>query len=88
MLEKMVRISQDAGLHLRPAADVCTLAMNYSSTIYIYIRDRQYNAKSLLSVLSAGIKEGENIRLVITGSDEDQAMGAMLHLLENGKKIS
>lgn len=40
--------------------------------------------KSVLSVLGACIKSGDEIELVCEGEDEQEALAALVHAIENG----
>ena len=42
------------------------------------------NAKSVLSVLGACIKSGDEIVLICDGEDEEEAMKAMVEAIESG----
>ena len=42
------------------------------------------NAKSVLSVLGACIKSGDEITLVCEGEDEDEALKTLIAFIENG----
>ena len=42
------------------------------------------NAKSVLSVLGACIKKGDEIELVCEGEDEEAALKAMVEAIESG----
>ena len=49
------------------------------------IRDRNTaNAKSVLSVLGACIKSGDEIELVCEGEDEKEALTSIVTAIENG----
>lgn len=45
--------------------------------------ERRVNAKSLLGVLSLGIVKGTNITLIADGSDEKEAVDALVSLIQN-----
>lgn len=77
MLEKKVKIQIPNGLHLRPAQEFCLLAGAYESHIVFECRGREFNAKSLLGVLSACVQNGDEILLRCEGSDEAQAAEAL-----------
>ena len=47
-------------------------------------RENTANAKSVLSVLGACIKSGDEIELVCEGEDEQEALAALVHAIENG----
>lgn len=72
-MEKRLTVNNELGLHLRPAGELCTLAMEYDSKITIHFRDREFNAKSLLSVLSACVQSGDEIVMCFEGPDEEEA---------------
>ena len=42
------------------------------------------NAKSVLSVLGACIKSGDEIELICEGDDEEKALREMVELIESG----
>lgn len=72
-MEKRLTVNNELGLHLRPAGELCSIAMEYESKITICFRDREFNAKSLLSVLSACVQSGDEIIIRIEGPDEETA---------------
>ncbi len=72
------------GLHLRPAGLLCREALRYQSSIRFLFGDSVVNAKSVLSVLGACIKSGDEIELVCDGADEDEAMRGVVALIESG----
>lgn len=84
MTERIVTVTNPSGLHLRPAGDLCRMAMEYKSKIFIRFRDREFDAKSLLSVLSACVQQTDEICLVCTGPDEQQAAEAIAAFIESG----
>ena len=53
MVEKMITIADQGGLHLRPAGQLCQRAMEYPCKIQMVIGNKTFNLKSVLSVLSA-----------------------------------
>ncbi len=85
MVSQKVIIKNPTGLHLRPAGILCKEAMNYKSLITFNFRDNSTaNAKSVLSVLGACIKSGDEIEFVCQGEDEDEALAALVAAVENG----
>ncbi len=72
-MEKKWTVHNIQSLHLRPASDLCTIAMEYECKITLRFRDREYNAKSLLSVLSACVQDGDEIEIDFDGPDADAA---------------
>ena len=84
MVYKDVVVKNKVGLHARPATFFIQKANEYRSTIWVEKEERRVNAKSLLGVLSLGIIGGSNIRIVADGSDENEAVNALVALLESG----
>lgn len=85
MVTQKVQIINPTGLHLRPAGIFCQEAMKYRSNItFRYGINGTANAKSVLSVLGACIKSGDEIEIVCDGDDEAPALEALVALVENG----
>ena len=84
MISKRVKITNPTGLHLRPAGMFCKKAMEYKSQVTFKVRDNMANAKSVLSVLGACVKEGDVIEIFCDGEDENIALASMVSLVESG----
>lgn len=54
------------GFHLRPAGILCKIAMNYKSKVQFQFNSVTANAKSVLSVLGAGVKTVMKLKLSVT----------------------
>ena len=84
MVSKEVKITNPTGLHLRPAGNLCKEAMRYKSKVTFNYDGNVANAKSVLSVLGACIKSGDEITLVCEGVDETEALSALVAFIESG----
>lgn len=84
MITRKIRITNPTGLHLRPAGNLCREAMKYKSTITFEYGDNTANAKSVLSVLGACIKSGDEITLMCDGEDEAEAMAYLSTFITEG----
>lgn len=84
MVSQKVMIKNPTGLHLRPAGILCKEAMNFKSLITFQYRGNTANAKSVLSVLGACIKSGDEIELVCEGEDEKDALDFLVKLIDDG----
>ncbi len=81
-----VVIHSKVGLHARPAALFIKTAGEFSSRITIENLTRgarPTNAKSILSVLSAGARMNDQIRITADGADEEAAIAALSDLVKN-----
>ncbi|MBQ5426717.1 MAG: HPr family phosphocarrier protein [Pseudobutyrivibrio sp.] len=85
MVSKKVKIVNATGLHLRPAGVLCETAMKYKSKI-CFNTDNNYeaNAKSVLSVLGACVRSGEEIVITCEGDDEEEALEDIVSSIEGG----
>lgn len=84
MTKQKVIVKNQSGLHLRPAGILCRTAMLYKSHITLCHGDTTANAKSVLSVLGAGVKTGDELEITCEGVDEQEALEAMVNLFESG----
>ena len=84
MVRQKVVIKNPTGLHLRPAGNLCKEAIKYKSLITFTFRDSTANAKSVLSVLGACVKCGDEIELICDGPDEVEALTALTQAIEGG----
>ena len=84
MVKQDVTITNNIGLHARPATFFIQKANSFKSSIWIEKDDRKVNAKSLLGVLSMGIAKGMTVTLIADGQDEDSAIQGLVELIETG----
>ena len=84
MLSQAIKIKNPIGLHLRPAGNLCKEAMKFKSKITFEYRGNTANAKSVLSVLGACIKSGDEITLICEGEDEREALQSLIAYIESG----
>ena len=84
MLTREVTITNNIGLHARPATFFIQKANSYKSSIWVEKDDRRVNAKSLLGVLSLGIAKGMTVTLIADGQDESNALEGLSDLIDTG----
>lgn len=84
MKSKKLNVVNPSGLHLRPAGLLCQTSMKYKSSVIILAGSKEINAKSVLSVMTCGVKCGDAIEIQCTGEDEEEALEAVCHLIETG----
>jgi len=84
MVSQKTIINNTTGLHLRPAGLFCKTAVQFKSKISFQHQNTTANAKSVLSVLGACIKKGDEIELICEGEDEKEALSEMLRIIEEG----
>lgn len=84
MFVKDVVVQNRDGLHARPATFFIQKANEFKSSIWVEKEERRINAKSLLGVLSLGILGGSAIKVIADGSDEEEAVNALVDLVASG----
>ena len=84
MVRAKIKIKNPTGLHLRPAGILCNEAVKHECSIHFQFRNTTSNAKSVLSVLGACIKCGDELEFICDGKGEEEALSAILSLIENG----
>ncbi len=86
MPEAKVTLINPLGLHARAAAKLVKLAVNYESSITISRPNKQKSAdaRSILSVLELGAKQGTELLVSADGIDANEAILAAAELIESG----
>ena len=84
MVRRDVTITNNIGLHARPATFFIQKANSYKSSIWIEKEDLKINDKSLLGVLSMGIAKGMTVTIVADGQDENDAISGLSDLIDTG----
>lgn len=84
MVNKKVTVKNPTGLHLRPAGILCNEAMKYQSQITFSYDGGMANAKSVLSVLGACVKCGDEIEIMCEGADEQEALDNLVEAINSG----
>ena len=84
MVSGKLKVTVAMGLHLRPAGILCKQATQYESRIQLIAGSNTANAKSVLSVLGACIKTGDELEFICEGPDEEEALRAMIQIVKSG----
>ncbi len=76
-----IEIPNKLGLHARASAKLTQLASSFESEVWLEKGTRRINAKSIMGVMMLAAGKGASIVVETTGSDEDEAMAALLKLI-------
>ena len=81
-------ITNEVGLHARPAALFVQEASKFKSEVSVRNGDQEVNAKSILGVLTLGADQGCVITVTAEGEDAEAALEAIraLHANNFGEK--
>jgi len=82
MAERTVTLGSKSGLHARPAAIFVQNAKGFQCSITLTKNEKKVNAKSILSVLTLGAEQGEQVVLHASGEDAETAIEKLAALLE------
>jgi phosphocarrier protein len=83
MIEKKVTIKNKLGLHARAAVKFVNLANRFGSSVKIVKDGNEIDGKSILGILTLAATQGTQIRLLISGKDEEAALEALEELINN-----
>ncbi len=66
-------IRDSIGIHARPAGLLVKKASEFESEISLEVKEKTADAKKIFSVMGLGAKNGDSIKVTISGKDEDEA---------------
>ncbi|UUD35573.1 HPr family phosphocarrier protein [Mycoplasmopsis caviae] len=77
------------GLHARPASVVSTIASKFKSDVQITLdkNGKVGNLKSIMNVMSLGVKKGDTITIKINGADEEEAYNSIFDAFKSNEII-
>ena len=79
--QREVRISNELGLHARPAARFVKRANSFRSEIWVVKDGKRYSATSLIDILRANLDCGATATLEAHGVDAEEALENLEKLL-------
>lgn len=82
MVKREITVINKSGLHARPAALFVQMTNKFTSDIFAEKGMQKVNAKSIMGIMALGVGKDEKITLIIDGPDEEQAMEALVELVE------
>ena len=83
MSKTTTTISNKLGLHARASAKLTKLAGSYPCEVWLSRGDRRVNAKSIMGVMMLAAGVGSEVVLETEGEREQQAMDALLALIQD-----
>lgn len=87
MVSRTITIKNAEGLHARPASEIVKSATQYTSSIQLDVNGNKYNAKSVLNIMSAGIKNSTEITVICDGVDEEKALEGLVKTLKENSLV-
>lgn len=84
MVSKTVTVKNVSGLHARPAHEFIATAKKFESRVIVRKDGVDYNGKSMINLLRAGISANTDIEIICEGIDETCALDALIEAVELG----
>lgn len=66
-------ITDEIGIHARPAGLLVKEAKKYASKATISVGGKSAEATKLMAIMSLGVKQGDKVSVAVEGDDEDTA---------------
>ena len=85
MIKTPVVVKTEEDFDGRPIALLVQEASQYASQIYIEIKEKRINAKSIMGMMSLNVHSGEELTVVTEGEDEEKAAQGIELFLNNVK---
>ena len=76
-MEKIFKITDETGLHARPATVLVNTASKFNAEISLTYRDKKVNLKSIMGVRSLGVGQGADVVITAEGADEAEALAGI-----------
>jgi phosphocarrier protein HPr len=84
MVSRSVVIVNELGMHARAAARFVRLAAQFRSQIRIARGNREMDGKSIMGVLLLAAAQGSAVTITAEGTDEAEAVAALVALVTSG----
>jgi phosphocarrier protein HPr len=83
MPQQDVTLTNEVGLHARPAAVFAKKAGSFACDVTVIKDGEEANAKSILAVLKLDVRQGDTVTLRTAGEGADEALEALADLAKS-----
>lgn len=77
MISREMEIKIPSGLDPSTIALFIQIASQYDSSVYVEVKNKKVNAKSIMGMMSLVLPVGEKVVVTADGSDEDTAIASI-----------
>ncbi|MCT8137157.1 phosphocarrier protein HPr [Anaerobacillus sp. CMMVII] len=84
MTTKTYTITDETGIHARPATTLVNTASKFDAEISLEHKGKSVNLKSIMGVMSLGIAKGAQITISAEGNDAEAAIAALDEVIKGG----
>lgn len=81
MAQKTFTITDETGIHARPATMLVQTASKFQSAINLEYKGKSANLKSIMGVMSLGIPKDASIQVAADGTDAEEALEAIADVI-------
>lgn len=81
-VEQDIIVNNPHGLHARPASVFVQIANKFDSAVRLEKDGEVVDGKSIIAILSLGVNKGMALRVVVNGSDANEAFAELKEFLE------
>jgi len=85
VFERKVTLTNEVGLHARPAAQFVKTAASFECTVKVIKNMNEADAKSITSILFLDVRKGDIVTIRATGEDAEKAIKTLTKLVEEFK---
>ena len=85
MISREMEIKIPSGLDPSTIALFIQIASQYDSSVYVEVKNKKVNAKSIMGMMTLNLNSGEKIDVIAEGSDETAAVADMESYLQGVK---
>lgn len=76
-------VNNKMGIHARPAADIAKLVGTHKSEVTLEVGSKKANGKSVLMLTTLGAKNGTEVKVTVSGPDEEEVFAQLSDMFEN-----
>lgn len=76
-------VSNKMGIHARPAADIAKLVGKHKSEVTLEVGSKKANGKSVLMLTTLGAKQGTEVKVSVSGEDEEEVFATLDDMFKN-----
>lgn len=87
MKQITVTVTNEVGIHARPASLLTKIVQKYESEIEVYKNgdeEKKHQPRSILSLMAMGAKKGDKLIFTANGHDEEAALAEIKAFIESG----
>ncbi len=84
VVERVMTVVNDLGLHARPAGEFVKVASRFESEVWVAKDGEPVNGKSIMGVMTLAAECGSQITVRAQGMDAEDAVAALERLVATG----